>query len=139
MVKEKWKAHRMACPEPECEGELELKYSERYDRHFYGCINWRQGCNGGIGAHRSGKPLGIPADTKTKKRRMAAHRAFDRLWKGSEPLMSRGRAYKWLGAQMGKKEVHMGEMDAEECDRVVALMHEHYPELFRKLDKVTND
>lgn len=115
------------CPEPDCSGVLTLKYSRRFDRHFYGCSKWASGCNGGIGAHKDGRPLGVPADSFTKKKRIEAHNAFDRIWKSR--LLSRTAAYQWLSTQMGR-EIHMGELGAEDCDAVVLLVRRHFPELF---------
>lgn len=124
----KWKDHQMPCPEPGCNGILTLKHSPKFDRYFYGCSKWAsRRCNGGIGAHEDGKPLGIPADSSTKQRRISAHNVFDRLWK--EKHMSRTKAYKWLSTEMGR-EMHMGELNSEECDAVIALVHITYPHVY---------
>ena len=127
---EKWKNHQMPCPEPGCKGSLVLRHNKTFDRYFYGCSKWLSTeCTGGIGAHADGRPLGIPADNATKKRRIAAHNEFDRLWK--ENHMSRTKAYKWLSESMGR-EMHMGELNAEECDEVIALVHLTYPHVYKK-------
>ena len=64
-----------------------------------------------------GKPL---ADRITHDARIAAHNAFDTLWKGAYRLMGRGSAYKLLRAELGltKAECHMASMDAETARRV---------------------
>jgi hypothetical protein len=56
---------------------------------------------------------------------MAAHSAFDPIWKSGQK--KRGRAYAWLAdaLQMPKKDCHIGMMDVAECLRVVAACKGH--------------
>lgn len=102
---------------PDCGAPMAL----RSGRHgpFYSCTRY-PACKGSHGAHPDGRPLGTPADAATRAARVAAHRAFDRLWSRAVPG-SRKRAYAWLASELGVAVVHMGEMDAATCARVVEL------------------
>lgn len=93
----------------------------RSSRHgpFYGCSRYPQ-CRGTHGAHADGKPLGTPADGRTKGARIAAHAAFDPLWEeGYFP--SRTKAYAWLREKMdlGGDECHIGKFNYDQCEEVV--------------------
>lgn len=124
----KWSNHTMKCPEDGCDGHLVQRMSHKFNRIFYGCTNWTNGCKGSIGAHGDGRPLGIPADSTTKAKRIRAHSIFDKLWKGDNPLMNRTEAYVWISSMMGR-EVHMGELDSDGCDTVVRIVLENFPNL----------
>lgn len=117
------------CPEAGCDGTIKRRYSNKYRRFFYGCTRWMHGCRAGVGCHPDGRPLGTPATHETRRARMRAHAAFDPLWKTKR--MSRARAYAWLAEAMERREVHMGEMDVWECELVIRLVRQHYPDLER--------
>ena len=83
---------------------------------------WRCGCGAYVGCHGGGtQPLGYPAGPATRKARLAAHAAFDPLWKRGQ--MKRGQAYRWLGEQLGQRpgETHISWMDAATATRVVEV------------------
>jgi hypothetical protein len=63
--------------------------------------------------------LGIPASKEVKQLRIAAHDAFDRLWKTKR--MGRREAYRWMQKTMGmsSEEAHIGRFDAEKCQQLV--------------------
>jgi hypothetical protein len=65
------------------------------------------------------KPLVSP---ETHAARIAAHDAFDRLWKGG--TFSRGEGYRRLQIAMGmtSKECHISQMTAEQAARVVEIV-----------------
>jgi len=103
---------------PECGCPMVLKVSAKYGK-FYGCSNW-PACTITHGAHQnSGKPLGFPADLKTKKFRSIAHHHFDKLWKTGR--MSRRNAYKWLQTKLGlsRHDCHIGKFDILQCKEVI--------------------
>ena len=116
-------------PCPECGGVMVLRDS-RFGL-FYGCRAYPR-CKATHGAHRdTGLPLGIPADRETKVERQTTHALFDRLWQGDGASMRRHEAYAWMAARMGleKDEAHIGRFGAGECQRMRALVAEHFPEL----------
>jgi hypothetical protein len=117
------KVAAMTCPY--C-GELaplvtgEQVYPHRPDlahRKMYQCA----GCDARVGCHPgTTRPLGRLANAELRAAKMAAHDAFDRLWKGGG--MRRGAAYEWLAAQLSidRSACHIGEFDVADCRRVVA-------------------
>jgi ssDNA-binding Zn-finger/Zn-ribbon topoisomerase 1 len=84
---------------------------------FYGCVRFPE-CKATHGAHRDGRPLGIPATKATKQARIAAHDAFDRIWK--EHHMPRRAAYVWMQRAMGlsAEEAHIGRFNLEQCEQL---------------------
>ena len=98
----------------------------------YGMIYLCQPCDAYVGTHKaSGKPLGRLATAELRKAKIAAHAAFDPLWKGKVKRdgcskgKARGMGYKWLADQLGIKanDCHIGMFDVETCRRVVDLIH----------------
>lgn len=69
--------------------------------------------------------LAAPAGSELAQARIAAHSAFDPLWKSG--LFSRGVAYEWLAAQLGipVAKCHMVLFDVAQCQRVVAICEAH--------------
>lgn len=108
-------AHDVRCGD--CGAAMALR-AGRF-RPFYSCTRY-PACRGAHGAHPDGRPMGTPADAATRQARTEAHAAFDRVWRGGAKG-ARQRAYSWLAAKMGRGAVHIGEMTAEDCARVVAL------------------
>jgi ssDNA-binding Zn-finger/Zn-ribbon topoisomerase 1 len=100
---------------------MELRQS-RYGL-FWGCSRWPE-CDGTHGAHPDGRPLGIPADKRTKEARIAAHAAFDRWWK--KRRMKRSDAYNVLRRSFGlsEEEAHIGRFTIEQCVRLIAITKE---------------
>lgn len=91
---------------------------------------WRCDCGAYVGTHKGTiNPLGTPCGDATRKARIAAHAAFDPLWRKRMALSdltqakARGRGYKWLAAQLGikAKDCHIGMMNAEMARRVVDI------------------
>ena len=71
--------------------------------------------------HKGTEPMGRLADAELRRAKIAAHAAFDPLWKAS----GKGRrfAYTWLAARLGLPvdRTHIGEFDAATCRKVVGL------------------
>lgn len=91
------------------------------EKKFYQCAP----CDAYVGCHPgTTNPLGRLADAELRKAKMAAHAAFDPLWK--EGNKKRGSAYAWLCDQLGieKKDCHIGMFDVEMCRRVVEVCRE---------------
>lgn len=80
-----------------------------------------------VGFHRQKAEPGSPL----AKARMAAHDAFDALWKSGQ--MSRSEAYRWLAEQLGvsREDCHMVLFDEATCARVRDLAdRQFFAELF---------
>jgi hypothetical protein len=87
-----------------------------YAKQFYQCGP----CDAMVGCHPgTTKPLGRLANAELRKAKMAAHAAFDPIWKGGK--MKRGSAYAWLADQLGirQQECHIGMFDVAMCARVI--------------------
>lgn len=88
------------------------------DRHVWVC--WP--CEAWVGCHRSGdghQPLGSLANEELRFARIAAHSAFDALWRTGE--LSRDMAYDWLSTTLGlhSADCHIGHMSLQQCKRVL--------------------
>ena len=89
-------------------------------------------CGAYVGCHAPGsgqgdgtKPLGRLANAELRNAKKDAHYAFDRLWLDApNRRRARGAAYAWLAEAMGltADECHIGEMDVQQCRRVVQLV-----------------
>lgn len=91
---------------------------------------WRCACGAYVGCHDGTiRPKGRPAGQATRKARIEAHAAFDRLWQrkierdGCSKKKARAAGYKWLAAQLGiaGADCHIGEMTRENALRVVQI------------------
>lgn len=103
----------------ECGALMVLRKSPKFPKPFYGCSRFPE-CRGTHGAHPNGSPLGVPASKEVKEWRIKAHDAFDTLWKCGGINMTRKKAYQLLTQEMGEsKQVHIGELDIEGCNRVI--------------------
>jgi hypothetical protein len=117
----------------ECGTPAELVQSQRiYPRRpdLWNRPMWLCRCGAYTGCHDgTQRAKGRPAAKATRDARMAAHAAFDPLWRrkqardGLSKTKARGAGYKWLGEQLGldPKDCHIGEMDAATARRVVAI------------------
>jgi hypothetical protein len=97
---------------------------------FYIC----RPCDAWVGCHGSGvTPLGRLANAELRRAKMAAHAAFDPLWK--RRTMKRSAAYKWLADSLAidPKDCHIGMFDVQTCERVVELCR---AEMARKKEAV---
>lgn len=113
-------------PCPDCGSSMVLRDS-KYGP-FYGCSEYPN-CKATHGAHKNtGKPLGIPANKKTKKARMRAHDSFDQLWKDKH--MNRSEAYEWMqeAMELSEDEAHIGRFTEEQCDELELKVEEYLEE-----------
>lgn len=92
---------------------------------------WRCVCGAHVGCHPgTTKPFGSPAGQDTRAARIAAHAAFDPLWRAKQrreccsKKAARGAGYKWLADQLGidRDACHIGMMDASMARRVVEVI-----------------
>lgn len=119
--------HDLRCGE--CSAPMMLRESQKFPRPFYGCTRFPE-CRGTHGAHADGTPLGTPANKDTKKARIRAHSVFDQIWQ-QKLVKSRGGAYNWMRQVMGlsHSQAHIGEFDADQCEKLVELVYRDYPKL----------
>lgn len=106
----------------------DVLYPHRPDlrvKNFWRCLP----CRAHVGCHPVGngdgtKPMGGLANAALRQERMAAHAAFDDLWRNGE--MSRRQAYKWLASMLDLpyRDTHIGEFDATQCRAVVAAVRQ---------------
>lgn len=98
--------------------------SDLWPKTFWSCAP----CGAYVGCHPGGTvPLGRLANKELRDAKMAAHAAFDPIWKrhgASARAKSRRDAYGWLADQMGlsRRRCHIGMFDVEECRRVVEII-----------------
>lgn len=105
--------------------------SELHHRFFWLCPK----CGAYVGTHAGSKvhkPLGRLANAELRKAKVAAHEAFDWLWKSGKS--SRQDAYTWLAGAMGMsiQECHIGMFNERQCYEVVSIMS-------RRKDEILDD
>jgi hypothetical protein len=66
-------------------------------------------------------PMGRLANAELRAAKIAAHAAFDPLWRARG--WKRNAAYRWLAEQMGmpRADCHIGMFDVERCQQVAAV------------------
>lgn len=97
-------------------------YPHRRDlghRQFYLC----KPCDAYVGVHvGTTKPLGRLANRELRLAKMAAHAAFDPLWRG-QGHKKRKEAYGWLADTLGieREDCHIGRFDVPLCLKTVDI------------------
>lgn len=94
----------------------------------YGMIYYCPDCKAWVGVHKgTDVPLGRLADAELRKAKIAAHAAFDVIWRRRT---TRKKAYKWLSERMGLpvEKTHIGMFDVAQCKRVIALCNKRMEE-----------
>lgn len=112
------------CSKPAQLVDGKVIYPHRQDlvqKMFWQCAP----CGAYVGCHEGTEtPLGRLANAELRRAKIAAHAAFDPLWR-SEPHgkrnKARNNAYAWLSRVMGlpPEQTHISMMDVEQCQRVV--------------------
>lgn len=111
-------ARDLTCPD--CGGRLVLRTFPEWGKKYV-CLNYPV-CKGGHGANqKTGAPLGVPADYATRRARMDAHAALDRI----VALTGKARAYRWLATVLKMEQVdcHIGQFDEAQCQRVIGAVN----------------
>lgn len=103
--------------------------AEVYHGRSYGMIYLCRPCDAYVGCHGNGKgdsPKGRLANAELRRWKIAAHNAFDPLWKSGPFRGRRNSAYAWLAEQMGlpKEKTHIGMFDVAECQQVIQICKE---------------
>lgn len=87
-------------------------------------------CDAYVGCHPGTQdPLGRLADRELRKAKVAAHAAFDRLWRAKIEIaktprkVARTDGYKWLAKKLGVPldSCHIGMFDVRTCNKVVEI------------------
>lgn len=103
--------------------------AEVYHGRSYGMIYHCRPCDAYVGCHDFGNgdvPKGRLANAELRRWKIAAHDAFDPLWKYGPYKHRRNAAYAWLAEQMGlpKEETHIGMFDVAQCRQVIRICQE---------------
>lgn len=96
-------------------------YGRSYGHNAYLCRN----CGAYVGCHKgTDEPLGRLANATLRRWKMAAHAAFDPLWRTGVFRGRRKAAYAWLAAQMDLpiEQTHIGMFDEQQCQRVIEII-----------------
>lgn len=106
---------------PDCGSPMAMVFSALWG-WFYQCSTYPL-CFATHSVHQDTKePMGVPAPWATRRARIAAHYAFDRLWK-LHPIR-RKEAYEWMREKMGLEEndAHIGMFTKEQCEQLIELV-----------------
>lgn len=85
---------------------------------YYVCARF-PACDAYVAAHKKNcLPMGSLANAELRRKRIQAHAALDRLWKGG--LMIKKQAYFWLQAKLDLpgEETHIGRFSTFRCEQV---------------------
>ncbi len=110
---------------PYCHNEAKYVDSKVVYGRSYGMIYLCSDCDAYVGVHKgTDKPLGRLANRDLRKWKIAAHEAFDPLWKSGR--MKRNQAYVWLAKQMrlNREDAHIGMFDIEMCKELVKICND---------------
>lgn len=93
----------------------------------YGMIYLCKPCKAYVGVHKdTDKALGRLADKNLRDAKIAAHAAFDKLWK--EGAMDRKTAYSYISQRLGIpiQYTHIGYFNVATCKQVVLISEEKF-------------
>ena len=99
---------------------------EVYGGKSYGYIYLCRTCNAYVGVHDgTDKPLGRLADPELRRWKIAAHKAFDPMWKYGKFAGHRNDAYAWLSEQMElpRELTHFGMFDIDQCRKAIYIIN----------------
>lgn len=97
--------------------------------YIYVCNNYPQ-CDSYVNADKKTlKPLGELADGSLRRKRVLAHKSFDRIWK--QNIMTRNDSYKWLSEKLNlststrlNKRCHIGMFREYMCNKTIEYSNE---------------
>ena len=120
----------MERPQCFCGAPMTQRRSKEFGK-FWGCTRWPT-CDGIIGGHPDGRPLGTPADKATRQLRIRCHSLLDGLW---EPMEQEKRAYRraayvWLSEalELEEDEAHIASLNTAQCEQLLELLEGMGPE-----------
>ena len=91
------------------------------DEYLYVCSRYPK-CDAYVSAHKhTGRPMGTLANTNLRSKRIEAHLAFDRLWRGG--AMQKWQAYKWMQAKfsLSRDQAHIANFSEHMCDELIRM------------------
>lgn len=96
-------------------------YGEKASKNsfLYICDRYPK-CNSYVAAHRdSGLPMGTLANESLRKKRIAAHKALNKIC--NKGFMTKEQVYIWLQSKfsMTEKQMHIGNFDEYYCNQVI--------------------
>ena len=89
------------------------------DTFLYVCDRY-PACDSYVAAHtKSGLPMGTPANKTLRNKRIAAHKALDKIWENG--YMTKEQVYIWLQAKldMPANVMHIGKLNEYYCNRII--------------------
>lgn len=92
----------------------------RPGEHLYVCARYPQ-CDSYVSAHKKTLlPMGTLANASLRRKRILAHRSFNRLWE--EGPMKKWQAYQWMQAKLALPcdQAHIAMMSEYMCDQLIA-------------------
>jgi ssDNA-binding Zn-finger/Zn-ribbon topoisomerase 1 len=115
---------------PDCGAKMVLRETKKFlypnsgnPRKFYGCSRWPS-CNATHGAHPDGRPLGRPGDAETKALRSQCHALINEACTETPKSTLYSELEELLG--LGRGEVHFGNMNKEDCQKVIEYINEKW-------------
>ncbi len=124
---------------PYCGEVPEFVDSDAVYNVSYGMIYQCKPCNAYVGVHKgTDKALGRLANKPLREAKIAAHAAFDKLWK--EGSMSRKDAYKYLSGRLSIpiQYTHIGYLSVATCKQVVLISEQKLSWMKLKTEKLIN-
>ena len=89
------------------------------DTFLYVCDRY-PACDSYVAAHtKNGLPMGTPANKTLRNKRIAAHKALDKIWKNG--YMTKEQVYIWLQAKLDipANVMHIGKLNEYYCNRII--------------------
>ena len=86
---------------------------------LYVCSSYPM-CDSYVAAHKkSGLPMGTLANKSLRRKRIAAHKSLDNIWKHG--YMTREQVYKWLQIKLNltEPEMHIGNFNESYCNLLI--------------------
>lgn len=115
-------AKGMICPA--CGGSIVFHKEAEQDYH-YSCHAFPR-CNTTTRAHKTGEPMGKPADSSTRYLRGQAHQIFDKLWESYTGRYDkkdiRKWCYTWISDKMGMRELHFGNLNNQALQQAIEIL-----------------
>ena len=95
------------------------------NKFVYVCDHYPN-CDSYVAANEKGLPMGMLANKKLRQKRIAAHKALDRIWK--KGFMTKEQVYIWLQSKLGMTEnqMHIANFGEYYCNRVIYECNKAY-------------